>query len=653
MIFTLGYIGPGAGFAFVGSFLILIVALALAFVSLLSWPFRVAARVLFLGWRRKRTPVRRVVVVGLDGFDPSHYRRLAAEGRLPNLKKLETDGAFSELLSSCPPISPVAWSSFMTGCNPGKHNIFDFLGRDTQTYLPELSSTKINSTPGSKRPVIERRRKSKPFWHVLGEHGVFSTILRVPITFPPEPFRGLLLSGMCVPDLRGTQGSFTLYSTEPPAEGAPTGGLRIHVSREGNSIRTYLPGPAVNDVELRAELAVQISEDRQSAQLRIGSQRARLERGRYSPWIRVEFKQGPLSAVAGICRFLLASVEPEFKLYVTPVNIDPERPAFPISHPPFFSIYLAKLLGPFATLGLAEDTWALNEGALTEEAFLEQVYEIHGERERMFFEALKKTRRGFCACVFDASDRIQHMFPKKGKEKEPLDEMYERMDEFVGRVAKQLGRKDVLMVISDHGFTVFERGVNLNAWLRESGYLVLKSDASNDGYLRNVDWEKTRAYTFGLSGIYLNRKGREAGGIVDEAEAPNLRSELLSRLRGLRDPGRGRVAVREVYDASAVYRGPYADNGPDLIIGYERGYRASWDAAIGRAGGEVFADNPKHWSGDHCVDYQLVPGVLFCNRKMVFDETPRLIDIAPTVLELFGVSKPAYMDGECLMTKSE
>jgi predicted AlkP superfamily phosphohydrolase/phosphomutase len=660
MIFTLGYIGPGAGFAFVGSFLVLIAALALARVSLLSWPFRVVARILFGGWKRKRTPVRRVVIVGLDGFDPAHYRRLADAGLLPNLEKLEVDGAFSELLSSCPPISPVAWSSFMTGCNPGKHNIFDFLGRDTRTYLPELSSTKISATPGSKRPTIELRRKSKPFWHVLGEHGVFSTILRVPITFPPEKFRGLLLSGMCVPDLRGTQGSFTLYSTEPPAEGAPTGGLRIHVTHAGNSIKTHLPGPTVNDVELRAELAVQVAEDKRSAQLRVAGQRVRLEPGRYSPWVRVEFKNGPLSTISGICRFHLVSVEPEFKLYVTPVNIDPERPALPISHPPSFSIYLAKLLGPFATLGLAEDTWALNESALTEKAFLDQVYEIHGERERMFFEALKKTKRGLCACVFDASDRIQHMFPRTERDQKsevsgqhPLDAMYERMDELVGRVVKQLGKKDVMMVVSDHGFTVFERGVNLNAWLKNSGYLVLKPGAADPGYLRNVDWEKTRAYTFGLSGIYLNRKGREAKGIVDDAEARSLKSELVSRLRGLRDERRGRVAIREVYDASDVYRGPYAGNGPDLIVGYERGYRASWDAAIGNTGGELFTDNPKHWSGDHCVDYKLVPGVLFCNRKMVFDETPRLIDIAPTVLELFGVSKPAYMDGKCLMTKSE
>ena len=670
MILTLGYIGPGAGFAFVGSFLILVAALALAFVSLLSWPFRVVARVLFRGWKRKRTPVRRIVIVGLDGFDPAHYRRLAAEGRLPNLGKLETDGAFSELLSSCPPISPVAWSSFMTGCNPGKHNIFDFLGRDTRTYLPELSSTKIGATPGSKRPAIELRRKSKPFWHVLGEHGVFSTILRVPITFPPEKFSGLLLSGMCVPDLRGTQGSFTLYSTEPPAEGAPTGGLRIRVAREGNSITTYLPGPTVNGTELRADLAIRLSEDGRSAQLCAGRERVRLEPGRYSPWVRVEFKAGPFSTVSGICRFLLASMAPEFTLYVTPVNIDPERPAFPISHPPFFSIYLAKLLGPFATLGLAEDTWALNEGALTEKAFLDQVYEIHAERERMFFEALKKTDRGLCACVFDASDRIQHMFPRTERDQpppqgsgapgtsevrgqHPLDEMYGRMDEFIGRVVKQLGKQDVLMVISDHGFTVFERGVNLNAWLKEAGYLVLKTGDANDGYLRNVDWSRTRAYTFGLSGIYLNRKGREAGGIVDEAEARRLKAELRDKLRGLRDEGRGRAAIREVYDSAEVYHGPYAGNGPDLIVGYERGYRASWDAAIGGTRGGVFSDNPKHWSGDHCVDTTLVPGVLFCNRKLAFDGTPGLIDIAPTILELFGVSKPAYMDGECLMTKSE
>src|SRR6202022_3888267 len=92
------------------------------------------------------------------------------------------------------------------------------------------------------------------------------------------------------------------------------------------------------------------------------------------------------------------------------VQIDPEKPVLPISHPSYYAVYLAKLFGSFATLGMAEDTWALNEGVINEKAFLDQTYLIHAEREAMFLNALERTRRGVVACVFDATDRVQHMF---------------------------------------------------------------------------------------------------------------------------------------------------------------------------------------------------------------------------------------------------
>lgn len=652
MILPLGYIGPGAGFAFLGSFLILLTAIGLVALSLLTWPFRALAALLFRrGKRRGPALARRVIVVGLDGFDPGQYRRIAATGKLPNLRALEADGMFGEILSSCPPISPVAWSSFSTGTNPGKHNIFDFLGRSLRTYAPELSSVRIR--PGARgKPVVEGLRRSKTFWEVLGEHGVFSTIIRVPVTFPPQRFHGLQLSGMCIPDLRGTQGSFTLYTSGDSPEEA-TGGLRIRVDRANGTIRTTLPGPPVRrdgrETPLHAPMRI-ANITPQGATLNVSGERVPLEVGRYTPWVRVTFRESPLRKVSGICRFCLIRTEPDFRLYVTPVNVDPERPAFPISHPAFYSIYLAKLLGPFATLGLAEDTWGLNEGAMNEQQFLDQVYAIQREREAMFFEALRRTRAGLCACVFDAPDRIQHMFPPREEAPDPrLVEMYERMDEFVGRVMKRARKDDALMVLSDHGFTVFRRGVNLNTWLQRNGYLALKPGARGTGYLQDIDWSKTRAHTFGLSGIYLNKSGREAGGIVDEAGAAKLRAEIAGKLRGLRDDAGGAVAIREVYDATQIYDGPYRENGPDLVIGYERGYRASWDAAIGKVEPQVFSDNPKHWSGDHCVDYRLVPGVFFCNRKFQPDGEFRLVDVGPTILKLFGVPTPKYMDGKAAL----
>jgi predicted AlkP superfamily phosphohydrolase/phosphomutase len=669
----LAYIGPGAGIAFVGSFLVLLVALGLAVLSLLTWPFR-----LFWLWLKRlrrgiRGKVERVVVVGLDGLDPARVRSLIAANRLPNLARLAGQGTFTELGTTLPPISPVAWSSFMTGVNPGKHNIFDFLNRDLRTYLPELSSARVSggktgwlAALGLRQGPVRLLRKSQPFWKVLGENGIFSTILRVPITFPPERFYGLSLSAMCTPDLRGTQGSYTLYSTSPADCGESAGGLRIHVTCQAGRIRSRLAGPpnlpGRTPVDLDVPFTLDLDAARDQAQLRICGQAIVLKRGEYSPWVRLTFRVGPFGRVRGICRFRIDQISPDLRMYVTPVNIDPERPALPVSHPIYYSMYLARLHDSFATLGLAEDTWALNTGAISEDAFLEQAYSIHAERETMFFEALRRTRRGLCACVFDAPDRIQHMFyrftepdhPCKFAADEPrhatvIDQMYEHMDDLVGRVQSALDPQTVLLVLSDHGFCDFSRAVNLNAWLREAGYLTLESGSSGGDYLAGVDWSQTRAYAFGLAGIYINQSGRESRGIVAPgSEAEGLRTEIANRLSRLCDSARGdRPVIRTIYEARQAYSGPYVENGPDLVIGYQPGYRASWETAVGSTHGTVLSDNTRRWSGDHCVDPTAVPGVLFCNRKL-FETKCDILDLAPTILDLFGVRPPAYMDGKVL-----
>jgi len=658
--FILGYIGPGAGFAFLGSFLIVLVAIGMVILALLSWPFRLMISLLLRrGKKRARTTVGRVVIVGLDGLDPSRCRLLMEQGRLPHFSALAQEGSFENLTSTCPPISPVAWSSFSTGVNPGKHNIFDFLNRNKRTYMPELSSSRIET---GKKAQVKLLRKSKPFWHVLGEYGVFSTILRVPITFPPESFNGLCVSGMCVPDLRGSQGSFTCYSTQQ-SEARTEGGERIHVVLEDGRFQTSLPGPPRESGEpICLDFQVRIPDDKSGASLTIDGQTIALKVGEYSDWIRLRFPLSAFKKVYGICRFRLNRLDPELQLYVTPVNIDPEHPCMPVTSPDVYAIYLSKLHGPFATLGLAEDTWALSEGVLDDASFLEQVYDIHDERERMFFDALARTRKGVCACVFDASDRIQHMFMRQHSmvsdaeqqsSVNAIDDMYERMDEMVGRVQKKLKPNDVLMVISDHGFTHFRRGVNLNVWLQEKGYLSVKEGKESEDYLQSVDWEQTQIYTFGLSGLYVNRKGREGRGIVTDKEWTAIKQGIIEELKALKDPATGESAIHDVHDAEKVYSGPYKSEGPDLIIGYNKGYRASWDAAVGKTSGPLFSDNEKPWSGDHCVDTALVPGVFFCNKTLSKESELRLMDVGPSVLNLLGVPVPGYMDGKpILFTRS-
>ena len=400
-----------------------------------------------------------------------------------------------------------------------------------------------------------------------------------------------------------------------------------------------------------------------SALLKICGQQIPLTRGKHSPWVRLTFPAGLGMKVRGICRFCLVETSPHFRLYVTPLNIDPEKPALPLSHPFLYAPYLAKVFGPFATLGLAEDTGALNEGILDETAFLEQTSLIHEERERMFFDALDKVDRGVVACVFDATDRVQHMFwqytpearaagsrPAASEHAGAVEACYREMDRMLGRTMERLGRGDLLIVMSDHGFTSFQRCVSLNSWLMQEGFLVLRDQAQEcDGYYANVDWSRTKAYALGLGGIFINQAGREAQGIVREGEEKQaVKQAIRDGLLALQDEAARSTVVRRVFDAAAHYHGPYAENGPDLLVGFAEGYRVSWDGVTGKFGPAVIEPNSKAWSGDHCVDPELVPGVLFCNRGVAAKD-PGIVDIAPTVLAAFGVPVPKYMDGKPLL----
>jgi predicted AlkP superfamily phosphohydrolase/phosphomutase len=668
------YAGPGAGFAVLSSFWAIFVAFLYSFYALMTWPFRQLFRFIRRRNAYGKATFERAVILGFDGMDPDLADRFMKEGRLPNLSKLRDRGTFSKLRTTFPAISPVAWSTFMTGVNPGKHNIYDFLARDASNYLPYLSSAEIK---GPKRHIkigkysipfgkteIKAMRKGTPFWHWLGDAGIFSSVIRVPVTFPPEKFQGVLLSGMCVPDLKGSQGTFCLCTTRASNDKFREGGVRVPIERKNGIYRSYIPGPdsplaEKGGTELRVTFEIRPEPGSKSARFTVGSEKFTLKVGEYSEWVPAEFKAGMGFTAHGICRFYLKELSPEVEVYVTPVNIDPGHPDLPISHPVTYSIYLAKLFGPYATLGLAEDTWALNEHVLDDDAFLAQAYGNHEDRERMLFDALDKTKQGLCTCVFDTTDRVQHMFWRYLEEDHPaardtphsehpqvIQDLYERMDRLIGRVMEKIEDDTLLMVISDHGFKSFARCLNLNAWLHQNGYLTLKDGKTESGdWFEDVDWSRTRAYTMGLNGLYLNIKGREKQGIVDPSESETLKKELQEKLNGLVDPASDKIGITGVFIADNVYRGPYTENSPDLIVGYGAGYRASWDSVMGKVTGQVFEDNLKAWSGDHCIDPRLVPGVLFSSHKFIEDK-PAIVDVAPTILKLFGLALPAHFDGK-------
>src|SRR5215471_18708827 len=291
------YAGPGAGFAVLSSFWTLFVAFLYSVYAFFAWPFRQLFRMLRRRKAYGKAQIKRAVILGFDGMDPELAERFINEGRLPNLAKLRDQGTFRKLRTTFPPISPVAWSTFMTGVNPGKHNIYDFLARDLSTYLPFLSSAEIK---GPKRELkigkyviplgkaqIKGMRKGTPFWHWLGEAGIFCSVIRVPVTFPPEKFSGVLLSGMCVPDLKGSQGTFCFCTTRASRDQFREGGVRVPVEHTGSRYLSYIPGPenplsggAGN--ELRIEFEIRPDPDKNQARFTVDSETFTLKVGEYS-----------------------------------------------------------------------------------------------------------------------------------------------------------------------------------------------------------------------------------------------------------------------------------------------------------------------------------------------------------------------------------
>ncbi len=682
------YIGPGAGFAVATSLFLTIATLFLAILGILLWPIKKLYKKIKTRKLKKISSYcftkKKVVILGFDGMDYSLLSNFIKEGKLPTLSRLSKTGTFTKLISTNPPESPVAWSSFMTGCNPGKHNIFDFLARDPQNYLPQLSLAEVKppkfTLPVGKYKVplvpgpIIGKRKGIPFWELLGERDINTAVLRVPVTFPPGKYNGAILSSMGVPDLLGSQGTFTFYTTDESktGKGEGGGGVIIKVDKNGKTVETHLPGPKNSLLKTQPQttnpMKIEVNETAGIAIVRLPQQGESfdLHVGKYSPWVEVVFPMGLGIKANGICKFYLKSVAPEFELYVTPINIHPEKPSMPVSHPGFYSRYLSLASGRFSTLGLAEDTWALNKECISEEAFLQQCYGYLDEREKVFFHELDKLNRGCLVQVFDSTDRIQHMFwqyidkehpkfnpEKAAKYKDEILKIYDRMDKITEQVLSKTDEDTTLYILSDHGFKTFRYGMNVNTWLKKEGYLTLKNDAEDDAkFFRNVDWTKTKAYSIGLSGIYLNVAKRERHGIVPENKADALISEISGKLLEFKHPGKEISPLHSVKNKKECYTGEYLDGAPDMVLGFRPGYRVSWHTALGGTPADaIIEENHTHWSGDHCLDPELVPGIFLSSKKLSGDLSRgvSIMDIAPTILKEFEIDPPEIMDGKSLI----
>jgi len=595
----------------------------------------------------------------MDGLTPSIVERLMAAGQLPAFATLRDRGGYRRLATSNPAQSPVAWSTIATGCNPGRHGVFDFLRRDPRTYTPELAILRVNqrNLTGRRDAMFLPVRQCPAFWNLASAAGIPTSVIRWPLTLPPDEVSGHMLAGLGVPDLKANLGRYTLFTTRPlaPADAQGRKGDIVRLLPVRGVLQARLSGPERSSVPLQ----VRVEQGANRVVVNLDGESHEVKLNGWSGWARVRFTVHFVRRVAAVLRFHLRSLAPSVELYVTPLQPDPRDPAFVLSHPSGYAGDLAQAIGDYHTLGAPEDTNALSDGSLSPDAFLEQCDMVMAERERMLWHELGRLHRGLLAFVFDTTDRVQHVFWGALDPTHPagnaaftaryatlVDDWYRRMDGLLSRMLDAAGDHTALFVLSDHGFTTFRRAVHLNSWLIENGLMALKTTDRRGTLFRNVDWARTVAYAVGFSSIYLNLQGREGLGKVRPGDAPRLQRHIADRLAAFSDAGQ--PAIERVYTRDELYHGPHAGDGPDLVVGFKPGYRTSWQTAVGGYPEGLIEDNRESWSGDHLVDPAHVPGVLFASRPLAAPEAC-VADVVPTILRLLRLPLAAELEGRSLL----
>jgi predicted AlkP superfamily phosphohydrolase/phosphomutase len=622
-------------------------------------------------------PVPRVIILGLDGLDYDLTTRLMKEGRLPGLSRLAKTGGFSPLGTAIPAQSPVAWSDFITGHDAGFHGIFDFIHRDPATMQAYLSTSRTDPPQhvlrlgGWQFPLsggkVELLRHGRAFWEILEERGVPTTILRIPANFPPSGTASRELSGMGTPDILGGYGTFSYYTTDRLAFLGQqiAGGNVYRVEMEDGVVRAKIYGPdhplKVTPEKLVADFTLSLDPDRPAAKLTVGDEVRLLQEGEWSAWVPVAFDLMPTQSVPVEARFYLKQVRPQLALYVSPLNFDPMAPALPISNPASYAADLARATGRYYTQGMPENTGALSAGVFTPEEFLVQAKIAGREIADQFPYVLRQVDHGLLFYYVGNVDLISHMMwrpldpghPAYDPVKDPpfadaIPSAYERADQLVTYALDHMGEDTLLIAMSDHGFTSWRRTFHLNAWLHQNGYLAVRDESLPAGMelLANVDWAKTRAYGFGLNGLYVNLRGREKDGIVAPSERDALLAEIKARLEATIDPWSGTPAIGHAYLRDATFSdGGQREIGPDAVIGYAKGTRGADSSALGEIEREVLTDNDKPWSGDHEMDTPSVPGILATSRPLK-RPARNLRELNASVLAEFGVeASPAPASG--------
>jgi predicted AlkP superfamily phosphohydrolase/phosphomutase len=514
-------------------------------------------------------------------------------------------------------------------------------------------------------------------------------VMRVPVTCPPKPFEhGELFSGLGTPDISGRIGKPFYFTSElffTPKGGGDFSVEVVELVDNKGVIETEIKGPPNELFEdgpkyINVPMTLSVAEDRRSLGLQVSGQDLTLKPGQWSDWVRFTFPFNPLIKLHGIGRFRLLSIDPEVRLYLSPIQFDPENlpPILDLTTPPGFIDDLTGHFGLFKTIGWEIDTWSIDNGTIPEEVFMEDVRQTVAKSREILMGLLARDDWDVLVEYLEFTDRVQHMMFRHFDPKHPLYtpqgaakwggtilEAYQLMDAIVGEVAQKMPPGTVLMVVSDHGFASFRRGMNYNTWLARNGYMRLTGEDSErknledlfdqGDFFENVDWSQTRAYALGLGQIYVNLAGREAKGIVQPGEEyRRLVSEIKAGLEAFVDAETGERPVAHVFTREEAYGGTFdAELVPDMIPSNSEGYRVGWQDSLGGIAREVVEPNVRIWSGDHCSVYPpLVEGILFSSVRL----DPRqanMADVMPTILELYGVKSPTKLDGRSLLVQGE
>lgn len=578
----------------------------------------------------------RTLILGLDAFDPILFEDLHSKGLTPHLSDIVEKNGYSRFEVVNPPQSEVSWTSIATGLNPGEHGMFDFVHRDPRTYGLQVSLLPTGRGLGGTQFL--RPFQSKSIFDIAVERGYPATSVWWPATFPARPESPVrTLPGLGTPDIQGRMGVGSFFDTSAKSE-SRMGKTPVYplAANPRGGWRGEICGPLLNQGSQRKNALLPFdlkTIDDSNAEIVIDRKTFKLELGKWSQIIEIQFKIGFLASVSAITRIILTRLKPEVQLYFLPLQIHPIRPIWRYGTPASFVKDAWQSSGPFLSIGWPQDTIGLEDGCISDQQFLDLCDSIYRARHHLLFHLLDRFEEGLLASIFDSLDRIQHML--WNRDPEAIRSWYLRLDKLVGDVSKKLnqcsGERPRLLIMSDHGFKRLDYKIHLNKWLIDHGYLSLKTDASSQDF-KSVDWSKSRAYAIGLNSLYLNLNGREGQGNLLPADREQTTAQLKADLLGWTGPDR-RSVVNNVFLNEQIYSGPAAKDGPDLVIGYNPGYRGSPETGLGGWDTDPIIPNNSRWEADHCYDASSVPGVLFSPQGLRGNSSPSYRDIPELAID--------------------